>query len=292
MIIKYLFKYLYSQETNILLSKCFCVTFENEVKSYAKIGEVEMINKTLDRFLILTILAVILCLLCCGAASAVKDVDGKVVYENVKEIKKDYGYTWSSDYWKDKYNTRVYYDYCLKADGKVHKVKITDKCVKVKTKFKKKVNLDKTGLKQIKKRGHTDSNVRYGKLHTSNWKVLKAKKCTRYYTDYKYVKSGYKYKWVKKSFKSYESWVDSYGNLYKTRYWDTYKKAHKNGRQAKYLGSNWKHYSDGDIGWAIYKVRVKVPAYKTVKVREKYSFYKVKLQQYKYKSKITVKFLN
>ncbi len=69
--------------------------------------------------------------------------------------------------------------------------------------------------------------------------------------------------WKTKKMKTYESWIDSNGNLYKSKYWDPYKKF---GYKAKYVKSVWKYYDDGDICWDYFKVpkTVKKKVYMTV----------------------------
>ena len=63
--------------------------------------------------------------------------------------------------------------------------------------------------------------------------------------------------------KTYESWIDSDGNLYKSKSWNPYKKF---GYKAKYVKSVWKYYDDGDICWDYFKVpkTVKKKVYMTV----------------------------
>lgn len=88
---------------------------------------------------------------------------------------------------------------------------------------------------------------------------------------YKQIKKGKKYidkkvgykkvtKWKTKKMKTYESWEDSDGNMYKSKSWNPYQKF---GYDAKYVKSVWKYYSDGDICWEYYKVpyKVKKPVY-------------------------------
>lgn len=71
-------------------------------------------------------------------------------------------------------------------------------------------------------------------------------------------KVGYKYKWKTKKMKTYESWYDSNGNLYKSKSWSPYKKW---GYNIKYIKSVWRYYDDGSICWEYYKVGKKVKAY-------------------------------
>ncbi len=61
--------------------------------------------------------------------------------------------------------------------------------------------------------------------------------------------------WVTKKMKTYESWVDSNGYMYKSKSWNPYQKF---GYNAKYVKSVWKYYSDGDICWEYYKVKTTV----------------------------------
>ena len=69
--------------------------------------------------------------------------------------------------------------------------------------------------------------------------------------------------WKTKKMKTYESWIDSDGNLYKSKSWNPYKKF---GYKAKYVKSVWKYYDDGDICWDYFKVpkTVKKKVYMTV----------------------------
>ena len=67
-------------------------------------------------------------------------------------------------------------------------------------------------------------------------------------------------KWKTKKMKTYESWINSDGVLYKSKSWNPYKKF---GYNAKYVKSVWRYYDDGDICWEYYKVpyKVKKPVY-------------------------------
>lgn len=104
--------------------------------------------------------------------------------------------------------------------------------------------------------------------HTFKKGKYKAKVSDKTYNQIKkgnkfYVKKvGYKKvtKWTTKKMKTFETWVDSDGNLYKTQSWNPYKKF---GYNAKYVKSVTKYYSDGDITWEYYKVpkTVKKPLY-------------------------------
>ena len=79
---------------------------------------------------------------------------------------------------------------------------------------------------------------------------------------YKYLKSHFKdyhkkvgskkvKTWKTKKVKTYETWVDDYGNMYKSKSWNPYKKL---GYKAKYVKSVTKYYDDGQITWGYYKV--------------------------------------
>ena len=80
----------------------------------------------------------------------------------------------------------------------------------------------------------------------------------------KYIdkKVGYKKitKWNVKKIKTYESWKDDDGYVYKSKSWNPYIKL---GGNIKYVKSVWRYYSDGDICWDYYKVPkvVKKPVY-------------------------------
>ena len=119
------------------------------------------------------------------------------------------------------------------------------------------------------------------------WKIISKKKVTKkhvyHYTWKDKVKVGTKTAWVTKKMKTYESWIDSNGYLYKSKSWNPYKKW---GYNIKYIGSKWRYYSDGDICWEYYKVKTKVPVYKTVTKHEKTTwkgkYYKLKLKWVKY----------
>ena len=90
-------------------------------------------------------------------------------------------------------------------------------------------------------------------------------KCTVSDKEYKKIKKGYEVtkkvgtkkvtKWTTKKMKTYESWVDKNGVLYKSKSWNPYAKW---GYNIKYVKSVWKYYSDGDICWGYYKVPTKV----------------------------------
>lgn len=88
---------------------------------------------------------------------------------------------------------------------------------------------------------------------------------------YKQIKKGNKYlvkkvgykkvtKWTTKKMKTYESWIDSNGNLYKSESWNPYKKF---GYKAKYIKEKTYWYDDGSITYEWYKVpkTVKKPLY-------------------------------
>lgn len=68
----------------------------------------------------------------------------------------------------------------------------------------------------------------------------------------KKVDSKKKTRWVTKKVKSYETWIDSNGLIYKSKVWNTYQKY---GYKGKFIKSVWKSYSDGDICWDYYKVK-------------------------------------
>lgn len=67
-------------------------------------------------------------------------------------------------------------------------------------------------------------------------------------------------KWKTKKMKTFETWLDSDGNLIKSKSWNPYKKF---GYKARYVKSVTKYYSDGDITWEWYKVpkTIKKPVY-------------------------------
>ena len=95
-------------------------------------------------------------------------------------------------------------------------------------------------------------------------------KCTVSNKEYNKIKKGIEVtkkvgtkkvtKWKTKKMKTYESWVDSNGVLYKSKSWNPYKKF---GYNARYVKSVWRYYSDGDICWEYFKVptKVKKPVY-------------------------------
>ena len=107
-------------------------------------------------------------------------------------------------------------------------------------------------------------------------------KCTVSDKQYKKIKKGYEVTkkvgtkkvtiWTTKKMKTYESWIDSNGRLYKSKSWNPYKKF---GYKAKYVKSVTKYYDDGDITWEWYKVPKTVK--KTVYMHMCYSKFKGKI---------------
>lgn len=177
------------------------------------------------------------------------------------------------------------------------------KLVKIKSNTYKTVYVTKSGLKNLKQYGSTENVYKkipkslfymsYDKklsktISKNEWKVKNVKKVKKTYKwkDYKYMqkKVGSKKVWVTKKIKTYESWVDSNGYLYKSKSWNPYQKY---GYNIKYIKSEWKYYSDGDICWGYYRVKVNKPIYKDysepVYHKHKITLYKVKLKQIKYK---------
>lgn len=177
------------------------------------------------------------------------------------------------------------------------------KLVKIKSNSYKTVYVNKYGLKDLKGYKSTDSvykkipksiyKIKYDKklskkIWNSEWNIKKIKKIKKTYkwktTKWMQKKVGTKKVWVTKKIKTYESWVDSDGHLYKSKSWNPYKKY---GYNIKYVKSEWKYYSDGDICYDYYKVKVNKPIYKyyskTVTHKKTKTFYKVKLNKIKYK---------
>ena len=110
---------------------------------------------------------------------------------------------------------------------------------------------------------HTFKKGKY-KITISNKEYNLIKKDKRYTHTHKWTGKYKKVKtWKTKKMKTYESWIDSDGYLYKSKSWDPYKKF---GYNAKYVKSVWKYYSDGDICWEYFKVPkiVKKKVYMTV----------------------------
>jgi MoaA/NifB/PqqE/SkfB family radical SAM enzyme len=107
-------------------------------------------------------------------------------------------------------------------------------------------------------------------------------KCKVSNKEYKKIKKGIEVtkkvgtkkatKWKTKKMKTYETWTDSDGYVYKSKYWNPYKKF---GYKAKYVKSVWKYYSDGDICWDYFKVPCKVK--KNVYMSMCYSKFKGKI---------------
>ena len=107
-------------------------------------------------------------------------------------------------------------------------------------------------------------------------------KCTVSNKEYNKIKKGWEVtkkvgtkkvtKWKTKKMKTYESWCDSDGLIYKSKYWNPYKKF---GYNAKYVKSVWKYYSDGDVCWDYFKVPYKVK--KNVYMHMCYSNFKGKV---------------
>lgn len=177
------------------------------------------------------------------------------------------------------------------------------KLVKVKSNTYKTVYVNKNGLKDLKQYRSTDSvykkipksihKIKFDKklskkIWNSEWQIKKIKKVKKTYkwktTKWMQKKVGSKKVWVTKKIKTYESWIDSSGYLYKSKSWNPYKKY---GYNIKYVKSEWKYYSDGDICYDYYKVKVKKPVYKTyskkVSHKKTKTFYKVKLKKIVYK---------
>lgn len=177
------------------------------------------------------------------------------------------------------------------------------KLVKVKSVTYKTVYVDKNGLKDLKKSKSTDRvykkipksifKLKYDKklgkkIYRHDWEIKKIKKVKKTYrwksTKWMERKVGTKKVWVTKKIKTYESWIDDDGYLYKSKSWNPYRKY---GYDIKYLKSVWEYYEDGDICYSYYKVKVKKPIYesysKQVNHKTKKTFYKVKLKQIKYK---------
>ena len=177
------------------------------------------------------------------------------------------------------------------------------KLKKIKSKKYKTIYVNKKGLKELKKYKTTNKvykkipkyldwlgyNKKLSKkIYKNEWDVKKYKKIKKIYNwqscKWKDVKVGTKEVWVTKKIKTYESWIDDDGRLYKSKSWNPYKKY---GYNIKYVKSVWRYYSDGDICYDYYKVKVKKPIYKSycepVKHKKKMTFYKVKLKLINYK---------
>ena len=177
------------------------------------------------------------------------------------------------------------------------------KLVKTKSNTYKTIYVNKNGLKDLKRYKTTDlvykkipksiHKINYDKksskyIYKYDWEIKKIKKIKKTYkwksTKWMQKKVGTKKAWVTKKIKTYESWVDSNGYMYKSKTWNPYQKY---GRNIKYLKSEWKYYSDGDICYGYYKVKVNKPVYKyyskTVNHKKTKTFYKVKLKKINYK---------
>ena len=124
---------------------------------------------------------------------------------------------------------------------------------------------------------HTFHKGKY-KITVSNKQYKKLKKIDGYGISKKVGTKKTK-KWVTKKVKTYESWVDSDGYLYKSKSWDPYKKL---GYKAKYVKSVWRYYSDGDICWEYFKVpkTVKKPIYIGVCHDSRYGDHKIHVELY------------
>ena len=177
------------------------------------------------------------------------------------------------------------------------------KLVKIKSNTYKTIYVDKNGLNDLKGYKSTDlvykkipksiKKIKYDKklskkIYKYDWDIKKVKKVKKTYkwktTKWNKKKVGSKKVWVTKKMKTYETWVDSDGYMYKSKSWNPYKKF---GYNAKYLKSEWRYYSDGDICWGYYRVKVNKPVYKsyakTVTHKKTKTFYKVKLKKINYK---------
>lgn len=111
---------------------------------------------------------------------------------------------------------------------------------------------------------HTFKKGKYSvKLSDKEYNSIKKSKYNNYVQKwtgkYKKVKT-----WKTVKVKTYESWINSKGILYKSKSWNPYKKV---GYNAKYVKSVWRYYSDGDICWDYFKVpkTVNKKVYMTVK---------------------------
>lgn len=96
---------------------------------------------------------------------------------------------------------------------------------------------------------HTFKKGKY-KVTISDKKYNKLKKNFKDY--HKKVGTKKTKKWVTKKVKTFETWTDSNGNIYKTKSWNPYNKL---GYNAKYVKSTTRYYSDGSITWEYYKVK-------------------------------------
>ena len=126
---------------------------------------------------------------------------------------------------------------------------------------------------------HTFKKGKY-KLTVSDKQYKKLKTKDQYHVSKK-VGTVKKTKWVTKKVKTYETWIDSNGYLYKSKSWNPYKKV---GYKAKYLKSVTKYYSDGDITWEYYKVpkTVKKPVYLAAIHDSLYGDHKIHVEKYNF----------
>lgn len=106
---------------------------------------------------------------------------------------------------------------------------------------------------------HTLKKGKY-KVTVSDKTYNKIKKGNKYFV--KKVGTKKVTKWKTKKMKTYQSWIDANGNLYKSKSWNPYQKW---GYKIKYVKSVTKYYDDGEITWDYYKVptKVKKPLYLT-----------------------------
>ena len=105
---------------------------------------------------------------------------------------------------------------------------------------------------------HTFHKGKY-KITVSNKQYKKLKKVDGYAVSKK-VGTVKKTVWVTKKMKTYETWTNSDGYIYKSKSWNPYDKW---GYNIKYVKSITKYYNDGDITWEYYKIpkKVKKPVY-------------------------------
>ena len=126
---------------------------------------------------------------------------------------------------------------------------------------------------------HTFHKGKY-KITVSDNQYKKLKKIDGYGVSKK-VGTVKKTKWVTKKVKTYETWINSKGVLYKTKSWNPYAKL---GYKAKYVKSVTKYYSDGDITWSYFKVpkTVKEPVYIGVVHDSRYGDHKLHVELYEF----------
>ena len=124
---------------------------------------------------------------------------------------------------------------------------------------------------------HTFHKGKY-KLTVTDKQYKKLKK-TEGYAVCKKVGTVKKTKWVTKKVKTFETWVDSDGYMYKSKSWNPYKKL---GYNARYVKSVTKYYSDGDITLEYYKVpkKVKKPVYIAAIHDSRYGDHKIHVEKY------------